>query len=212
MRKNHNGNSGMFNLRFVSALVLCLVSLSVGYLSFAAHPRKAASVGTNGTQINAPETQPPFTPVENSVTNGGLTVLGRVFTSGGWVTPGGGFPVVLTYQAGGTGATGATVSVTLSGAALFLQSTPAPASGNGTAGSPLVYNIGTVAPSGTGQIAIEARAKDLTEDPEVIWKDASSGFTLVAGAQPPKSARTHGPKVTTLETARYGDRPFPVVM
>ena len=52
---------------------------------------------------------------------------------------------------------------------------------------------------------------ELEEDAEVMWKDISADVTLTSGAAPAASAHTHGPKVTTLESARYGDRPFPVV-
>ncbi|HVF73210.1 MAG TPA: immune inhibitor A domain-containing protein [Chthoniobacterales bacterium] len=156
--------------------------------------------------------QPPFTPVENRVTNGGLTVLAKVFSPNGKVNPGETFPVVLIYQADATGAANVTITVTLHSASLFQQSIPAPASGNGTAGSPLVYTIPAVAPNGAGQIVLEARAKNLTEDPEVMWKDVSANVTLAVGLNGPLPARTHGPKVTTLESAVYGDRPFPVVM
>ncbi len=59
-----------------------------------------------------------------------------------------------------------------------------------------------------------ARADTLAEDPEIVWKNLSTVATLIsaAGAQ---SAGSHGPKVIPpsggYESARYGDRPFPVV-
>jgi M6 family metalloprotease-like protein len=197
--------SGIFITRMTAGVTLLLAALLLSVFSLSAGSRsRSAATATSG--------QPPYTPTENKVTNGGLTLLARVFTGGGWVKPGETFPVVLTYEAGDTGATNATITVTLHSSAVFLDSIPAPNSGNGTSGSPLVFNIPAVAPNGTGQIAIEARAKDLTEDPEVIWKDISSDITLAASGQSAVSAHTHGPKVTTLETARYGDRPFPVVM
>lgn len=185
------------------ALALCLF-LAATFLAFYSLAGPLAPTRVTG--------QPPFTPVENRVTNGGLTLLARVFSPNGKVNPGETFPVVLTYQADGTGAANVTVTVTLQSASIFQQSTPAPLSGNGTAGSPLVYTIPAVAPNGTGQIVVEARAKTLTEDPEVIWKDVSADVTLAVGVQGPLPAKTHGPKVATLESAVYGDRPFPVVM
>jgi M6 family metalloprotease-like protein len=214
MQKKSSSQSGLFNPRLLLTFILCSASAFLAVLSFAAKP---ASPGRGQKSVSAPSeiaaaSQPPFTPVANTVTNGGLTVLARVFTPGGWVKPGDTFPVVLTYGAGGTGATGVTIRVTLNNASIFQTSTPAANSGNGTAGSPLTYNVGLVPANGTGQIVIEARAKNLTEDPEVMWKDISADLTLQTTGQPALPARTHGPKVTTQETARFGDRPFPVVM
>jgi M6 family metalloprotease-like protein len=104
----------------------------------------------------------------------------------------------------------------LHNASVFQTSTPAAGSGNGTPGSPLTYSLGDVfgvLPAGaTGQIVIEARAKSLAEDPEVMWKDISADVTLQTTGQVALPARTRGPKVTTLESAVFGDRPFPVVM
>jgi len=202
MRTNPFFKNGFLIPRMALALCLFLAATFLAFYSLAG-PFSAGSVAAG---------QPPFPPVENRVTNGGLTLLAKVFSPNGKVKPGETFPLVLTYQAGGTGAANVTIRVTLHSASIFQQSTPAPASGNGTAGSPLVYTITAVAPNGTGQIVIEARAKNLTEDPEVMWKDISADVTLAVGLQGPLPARTHGPKVTTLESAVYGDRPFPVVM
>ena len=49
-----------------------------------------------------------------------------------------------------------------------------------------------------------------------MWKDLSTDASLTyTGAATPLTARSHGPKVIPpsggYETARYGDRPFPVV-
>ncbi len=134
----------------------------------------------------------------------------------GWVKPGETYPFFVSYEAGPTGATSATVRVTLPSAAVFVGSTPAPSSGNGSSTSPLTYNLGALAPNANGRILLRARALGLDEDPEIIWKDISAlaKLTCTVGgiAQPEVSAKTRGPKVTTLQTARYGERPFPVVM
>jgi M6 family metalloprotease-like protein len=200
---SHPRVAAFFNRRVLLAVLLCSVGGWLAMLSFA---------GTSTTSPDAIAAQPPFPPVENKVTNGGLTLVAKVVTPAGWVRPNETFPVLLTYQAGGTAVAGVTIKVTLHSASIFLTSTPLPASGNGTPGSPLTYNIAAVPANGTGQIVVEARAKKLIEDPEVMWKDISADVTLAAGGQPALPAKTRGPKVTTLETARYGDNPFPVVM
>ena len=62
---------------------------------------------------------------------------------------------------------------------------------------------------------VEAKADSLAEDPEIAWKNLSSTATLSYGAAQTQTASSHGPKVIPptggFETARYGDRPFPVV-
>ena len=63
---------------------------------------------------------------------------------------------------------------------------------------------------------VEARAAGLVADPEVVWKDLSTTATLTYAGQPAQiTSTTHGPKVIPPEggfdTARYGDKPFPIV-
>ena len=58
---------------------------------------------------------------------------------------------------------------------------------------------------------VQARASSLAEDPQIAWKNLSTSASLNGGAP----VLSHGPKVIPpgggFETARYGDRPFPVV-
>lgn len=134
----------------------------------------------------------------------------------GWVKPGETYPFFVQYQADAAGASAATVTVALPPSAVYLSASPAPSSGNGSAATPLTFSLGTLAPNASGRILIRARAKSLDEDPEIIWKDISATAQLsssVAGVpQAQASSKTRGPKVTTQQTARYGERPFPVVM
>ena len=63
-------------------------------------------------------------------------------------------------------------------------------------------------------LVTDARAADLSSDPRLVWKDLSSTATMtVAGEQVAETS--HGPKVIppsgSFETARYGDKPFPMV-
>ena len=62
----------------------------------------------------------------------------------------------------------------------------------------------------------EARADTLAQDPQIAWKDLSATATLTYdGGTGAIEQPSHGPKVIPpdggYETARYGDRPFPVV-
>jgi M6 family metalloprotease-like protein len=63
---------------------------------------------------------------------------------------------------------------------------------------------------GVAARVFEAEADTLAQDPQIVWKDLSSTATLGD-----ITTTSHGPKVIPpsggYETARYGDRPFPVV-
>jgi immune inhibitor A len=134
----------------------------------------------------------------------------------GWVKPGETFPFFLNYQAGAAGATSATIRVTLPPTAVYVNASTPPNSGNGSSSSPLTWNLGALAPNAAGRILVRARALGLDEDPEIVWKDASItarlSSTVGVVAQPDVVSKTMGPKITTLTTARYGERNFPVVM
>ena len=61
---------------------------------------------------------------------------------------------------------------------------------------------------------VEATADTLAQDPQIVWKNLSTVATLTVGTDT-LADTTRGPKVIPptggYETARYGDRPFPVV-
>jgi immune inhibitor A len=62
---------------------------------------------------------------------------------------------------------------------------------------------------------VEARAATLAQDPELAWKNLSATAKLTYPGGTEQDASTNGPKVIPptggFDTARYGDRPFPVV-
>lgn len=134
----------------------------------------------------------------------------------GWVKPGETYPFFIEYSAGAAGASSVSVQATLPPSAIYIGATPAPSSGNGASASPLTWNLGSLGPNASGRILVRARAASLAEDPEVVWKNLSASVratsSLLGVAQPAVTAKTMGPKVTMLTTARYGERPFPVVM
>ncbi|MFN2470591.1 MAG: immune inhibitor A domain-containing protein [Gaiellaceae bacterium] len=80
--------------------------------------------------------------------------------------------------------------------------------GKATAAGPYVHTM-----------VVLARARTRIEDPQIVWKNLSTTATLTypdqAGVTRTLTSSSHGPKVIppnrTYETARYGDRPFPVV-
>ena len=134
----------------------------------------------------------------------------------GWVEPGETYPFTVRYRAGAAGASAVTISVVLPPEAELQQASPSPTGGDGSAAAPLTFEVGALAPGAAGRIVVEARALDLTQDPTILWKDLSATASLdhsVGGLpQPTITSTTLGPKVTTLSTARYGVRPFPLVV
>lgn len=145
-----------------------------------------------------------------------LKVAAKFNSAYGWVKPGETYPFFVEYSTGAAGASSVSVQVTLPPSAIYVGASPAPAAGNGGAASPLTWNLGLLGPNASGKILIRARAASLEEDPEILWKNLSASARVtstVAGIpQAAITTKTMGPKVTTLATARYGERPFPVVM
>ncbi|HEX6379939.1 MAG TPA: immune inhibitor A domain-containing protein, partial [Acidimicrobiia bacterium] len=139
------------------------------------------------------------------------------------VKPGDSFPMRI-FVTNGTAAEATGVSATLTAppSLTFLDATPLAGGGSASvsAGS-VTWNVGTV-PAATGAgpmvrtLVVTARAATLGQDEEVVWKDLSTTATLSYDGGPAGIASsTHGPKVIPpnggFETARYGDKPFPIV-
>ncbi len=152
-----------------------------------------------------------------------LQLRASYVSSVGWVKPGDSFPFrVFVTNPMPADATGATVTIEAPPSVSFLDATPL--NGGGTAATDagtITWNLGTV-PAATEAGPIErtlvvtAKAASLGQDPEVVWKDLSSHATLTYDGGPAGiTSATHGPKVIPpdggFETARYGDKPFPIV-
>jgi M6 family metalloprotease-like protein len=149
-------------------------------------------------------------------------VLENSFVSSvGWVKPGDKYPFTLRAKNyGATPLVNAVVTLTAPDSTTLTDPDGAGGAVDVT-GNTLTWNAGTV-PAITGtnpglatQI-VEAKADGFAEDPQIVWKDLSTDASLTyTGAGAPLTARSHGPKVIPpsggYETARYGDRPFPVV-
>ncbi|MEX2556898.1 MAG: immune inhibitor A domain-containing protein [Actinomycetota bacterium] len=136
----------------------------------------------------------------------------------GWVAPGEEYIHEIEYRnISGSAATGATITETLPANAVFVSSTPAPTS---RSGNMITWKIGSIAsgldwPAGAkaaNRILVTARAKTFKENPQIVHHDLSATAVLTQSGKSALSSTTHGPRVTTQETARFGDRPFPVVL
>jgi M6 family metalloprotease-like protein len=154
-----------------------------------------------------------------TVSGGALTLVNSFVSSVGWVKPGDTYPfrVIVGNETGGD-AHNAAVTIPAPGGVTFTQVTAtAGAATIGGGGSSISWTVGTVSDGVAATLVVEAEAATTTTDPQIVWKDLSSTATLTydeltTGAI---TSASHGPKVIPptggYETARYGDRPFPVV-
>lgn len=119
-------------------------------------------------------------------------------------------------------ATQVVVTATLPSGAVYLpgSTTPAPSSGSGSAASPFVWNLGTVAAGQKSRVYLYARAKTQQEERTIVWQPlhVAAGASYTHGGAGAKNAfeRTLGPRVVPEgevgNSVRHGRRPFPVAM
>jgi immune inhibitor A len=152
-----------------------------------------------------------------------LALKASFVSSVGWVKPGDAYPFrVFVTNAMATAATNVSVAIAAPPSSRFTGATPLNGGGSATVTAGTVtWNIGTIPAANEAgpqvrTLVVEARASGLAADPEVVWKDLSTTATLTYTGQPAQiRSTTHGPKVIPPEggfdTARYGDKPFPIV-
>ena len=148
-----------------------------------------------------------------------LQIQNSFVSSVGWVKPGEKYPsrIILTNPAE-TAATGVKVTVGAPRGTAFIGARAAVGSVNRT--SDLVTWTLTVPKAseqgapGTAVLVLEHEADTLAEEPTLVWRDLSTRAKLVSTSGN-QTVMSHGPKVIPqgeqYDTARYGDRPFPVV-
>ncbi|MEA2460292.1 MAG: hypothetical protein QOH90_469 [Actinomycetota bacterium] len=141
----------------------------------------------------------------------------------GWVKPGESYPsriLVRNYKK--KPALNARVKVRRVNGTKFLSAKPTKGSGKAKIRrGAIVWKIGKIPAASKGvpgakTLLVTARAKSTKQDPKVVWKNLSSKAKLrYRGHRKAIKSTSHGPKVIppdqAYDTARYGDRPFPVV-
>src|SRR4051812_20367777 len=174
---------------------------------------QALPPGGAGTSRAAPP--PPRAGQAAVVDARGGAVLENSFVSHvGWVKPGESYPFfVRVKNFGAAPVDGGTVTVPPVDGTTFTKADGATLS-NGT----VTWNVGPV--PGTADpkkpavktLLVEAKADTVQQDPKIVWKNLSATATGTTTGAPVAS---RGPKVIppseAYDTARYGDRPFPVV-
>ena len=152
--------------------------------------------------------------VPSVVTVGGLKVENSFVSSVGWVKPGESYPSrIVVTNTGDNAVSGLSVRIPATRGMTWTEAR----SGIGTAaiaGGVVSWNVPSILGKATVALVLEAKAKTLSQEPTLVWRDLSSNATVSVGATR-QVARSHGPKVIPasggFESARYGDRPFPVV-
>ncbi len=144
---------------------------------------------------------------------GDLRIENSFVSAEGWVKPGDTYPSrILLTNDGAAPAVGAVVTVDAP-RGTDLTDVRGPGAHPLTADQ-VVWTPGSIAPGATATLVLESQADTLAEEPTLVWRDLSTTAVLDT-AEPDVTVLSHGPKVIppgeTYETAKYGDRPFPVV-
>ncbi len=147
----------------------------------------------------------------------GLEIENSFVSSVGWVKPGETYPsrIIVTNPTAAP-VPGASVTVSAPEGTSFVS-----AAGPGTetvTDDTVTWTLDPV-PAATGAVpgkatlVLESKADSTTALPTVVWRDLST--TAVLSSLGTTTVKSHGPKVIPpgeqFDTARYGDRPFPVV-
>jgi immune inhibitor A len=148
-----------------------------------------------------------------------LLVENSFVSSTGWVKPGDAYPFRVSVKNFTTdAASNAHVSIPAPDGVTFLQVKPLAGAGNASTGggTNITWTIPNVGAGDTATLVVEAKADSVAQDPKIVWKDLSSTATLTYdGHGGSLTNESHGPKVIPpeggFETARYGDKPFPMV-
>ncbi len=152
--------------------------------------------------------------VPSIITLGGLKIENSFVSSVGWVKPGQSYPsrIVVTNP---TDAAVSSVRVTLPTTRGMRWVGARSSSGTAAlSGGVVRWTVPSVPAKASLALVLDSKALTLTEEPTLVWRDLSSNAAVTVGSAT-ATARAHGPKVIPasggFETARYGDRPFPVV-
>jgi hypothetical protein len=146
---------------------------------------------------------------------GGLQVENAFVSSTGWVKPGESYPSRLVLTNPGEAAVSG-VTVTLADRrGMSWTDARSDVGAAAVDGGSVTWTVPSVPAGAVVALVLEAKADTLEQEPTIVWRDISSIADVKVGSAAPTQVASHGPKVIPptggYETARYGDRPFPVV-
>ncbi|MCW2738328.1 PKD domain-containing protein [Nocardioides sp.] len=189
-----------------------LATVPVAVTALLAGMLTVTAVATSGTAsaTSAPASAAVSTPVASVGTVGGLEVENSFVSAVGWVKPGDTYPSrIIVRNTSGSTVSGATVDVVAPVGSTIVKAGAADVE----AGS-YTWEVGTLTAGASRTLVLESRAAQVSELATVVWRDLSTTATVLVGGAS-KEFTSHGPKVIPpgeeYDTARYGDRPFPVV-
>lgn len=146
-----------------------------------------------------------------------LLVENKFVSSVGWVKPGQAYPFRV-FVKNFTAEWQDNVSVTVPAppGVVFTGAKAVNRAGTATfTPTSITWKIASIATDTTATLVVEARSKRPAEDPRIVWKDLSTTATMTYDGGPSLTSQTRGPKVIpptgNFETARYGDKPFPII-
>lgn len=174
----------------------------------AADGRAATEAGSTGVRVAAAKAK-------------GLRLTNNFVSSVGWVKPGERYPFLVTVlNPSSARHRHVTVSVrSVPGMRIVaghVQRGPTLRVRHGA----VRYRMASIAAASKNKpvsrtLILTGQAKSVKQDPRVVWRDISATATLTYDRKHHARATSHGPRVippnATFDTARYGDRPFPVV-
>ena len=140
-----------------------------------------------------------------------LSIEDSFVSSVGWVKPGDVYPSrIIVTNPTASSVTPTSVEITAPTGSTITKA----GATNVNAGS-YTWNPGAIAAGATKTLVLESKVATTTELATVVWRDLSTTAVLKVPAKSDQTVQSHGPKVIPpseeFDTARYGDRPFPVV-
>ncbi|MDP3713271.1 MAG: immune inhibitor A [Mycobacteriales bacterium] len=186
--------------------LLALVGVALPAVGLLATTATASTPTAPGASVPA---EPPST-----ATIGGLAIENSFVSSVGWVKPGDSYPSRILVRNPGTAAvSGLSVRIPETRGMSWTGSRSQVGT-TAVSGGVVTWSVPSVGAGASVALVLEAAADTLAEEPTVVWRNISSTATVSVGSTS-KALASHGPKVIPpsggYETARYGDRPFPVV-
>ncbi len=146
-----------------------------------------------------------------------LLLENKFVSSVGWVKPGDAYPFrVFVKNFTDEWKNGVSVSISAPPGVEFVGAKPIKGAGTATVTpTSLTWTLASIATDTTATLVVDAKAKKTTEDARVVWKDLSTTATMTYNGGSALTSKTRGPKVIPptggFETARYGDKPFPII-
>ncbi|NNF63954.1 MAG: tandem-95 repeat protein [Acidimicrobiia bacterium] len=150
-----------------------------------------------------------------TVVGSALTLRNSFVSAVGWVKPGEGYPFrVIVENPTSDDATNVAVTVEVPDGTTFVTTTES--AGSASISGDINWTIPSLGAGETATMVVQAQADSQAQDLQIVWKNLSSTATMSYDDGPVGiMSMSHGPKViptdATYDTARYGDRPFPVV-